>query len=422
MKHKKKVLKNGLKVVTVPMKDNQTATVLVLVEAGSKYEDKKNNGISHFLEHMNFKGTENRPDVSDISLELDSLGSQSNAFTSHEFTGYWAKSNAKNVKKVIDIISDMYLNPLLDENEIKKEKGVILEEFNMYQDLPMRSVNDLFMNLLYEDQPTGMKILGEKENINNFKRDDFIEYRKKHYVADATTVIVAGNINEREVIKEIENKFKNISTAKKHKKIKVKDTQKENAIALEYKKTDQTHFILGTRAFDQFHKDSIVASMIAGVLSGGMSGRLFRKLRDEMGVCYYVRATNEAFTDHGSFEIASGVDNKRVKEVVSVLLSEMKKLKEKKVSDKELKKVKDYIIGNIILGLEASDSWAEYYGIQDVLGREIESPKEKIKKIKEVTAEDIQRVAKKIFKDGNLNLALIGPFKDQKEFKNLLKI
>lgn len=421
MNYKKKTLKNGLRIITIPMKDNNTATALVLVEAGSKYENKKNNGISHFLEHMCFKGTTNRPKPGDISHELDALGAQSNAFTSHEFTGYYAKAHSKQTSKLIDIISDLYLNPIFNDAEIEKEKGVIIEEINMYQDLPMRDIYDLFMNLLYGDKPAGWNIAGPKEVVKSINKKDFEDYRGKHYVASATTVVVAGNIDEKEVIKEIENKFKDVSVDKHHKKEKVKEKQLSPQIKIKNKKLDQTHLVLGTRAFDLFKKDAQIVSVIAGVLGKGMSSRLFHKLREEMGCCYYVRAENNTFTDHGFFDIASGVDKNRVEEVVKVLLEEIKKIKTDLVSDVELKKVKEYLIGNLFLELESSDAFAEFYGVQEILNKPISNPKEKAKRIKEITSQDIKRVANKIFKNENLNLAIIGDI-DKKQESNLKKI
>lgn len=422
MNYKKKILKNGMRLITVPMQDNKTATVLVLVEAGSKYEKKEENGISHFLEHMCFKGTKKRPCSGDISLELDKLGAQSNAFTSQEFTGYYAKVHSKNVFKAIDIISDMYCNPLFNEAEIKKEKGVIIEEMNMYKDLPMRKVGDLFMQLLYGDTPVGRTILGDKGFIEKAQRKDFIKYRGKHYVASATTVVIAGKIQEKEVIKTIEQKFEKINTGKKEQKEKVKDFQKKAQVAIEYKKSDQSHLILGVPAFSLFQKDVLATSVLAGVLGAGMSSRLFKKLRDEMGVCYYVRAENDAYTDHGLLAVSAGVDNKRVAEVTRVILNEFKKLKEEEVSQKELKKVKEKMISNLVMNLESSDSLAEYYGISEVLKKPLEKPQEKIKKIKTITAKDIKRVANKIFKNEKLNLAIIGPTKDKKNLEKILKI
>src|ERR1035437_7992463 len=225
MKFSKKVLHNGLRVITVPMKDNETATVLVLVEAGSKYETKKVNGISHFFEHMCFKGTIKRPKAIDISKELDALGSQYNAFTAQEYTGYYAKSDARHFRRIFDIVSDIYLNSTFPETEMQKEKGVIIEEINMYEDMPPRHVQDLFMELLYGDQPAGWNIAGEKKNILNMKRDDFVKYKKAHYVPEATVIVVAGQVTESEALTEVEKVFGKLPRGRKAKKLKVKEKQ-----------------------------------------------------------------------------------------------------------------------------------------------------------------------------------------------------
>ncbi len=422
MKFKKKILKNGMRIITVPMPESLTATVLVLVEAGSKYEKKEVNGVSHFLEHMCFKGTVKRPLTIDIAGELDSVGAQYNAFTGQEYTGYWAKSSFRKIGKILDIVSDIYINPVFNEKEIEKEKGVIVEEINMYEDMPARDIQDLFDELLYGDQPAGWKILGEKNTVRKFKREDFIKYRNEHYVASATTVIVAGRFEEKKIVSTIENKFKNASTSKKYKKEKVKEDQKQPQILVKYKKTDQTHLVVGFRSYDLFHKENPVLSVLSGVLGGGMSSRLFQKLRSEMGVGYYVRAYNDASTDHGVFQASSGVDNKRVKEVIKAILAEFQRIKSEFVSEDEIKKVKDYLIGNMYLELESSDEIASFYGMQEILkGKEI-SPQEIAKRIREVTPAQIKKAANKIFVDNNLNMAIIGPFKDDKELLKVLKI
>lgn len=421
MKYIKKIFKNGLRVVVVPMKDNPTVTVLVLVEAGSKYETKKINGISHFLEHMCFKGTIKRPKAIDISRELDAIGSQYNAFTAQEYTGYYAKSDAKHFKKIFDVVSDIYLNSTFPETEMQKEKGVIIEEINMYEDMPNRHVQDLMMELLYGDQPAGWNIAGEKKNILQMKRDDFVTYKKDHYLPEATTLVVAGKITEKEVLREVEKIFGGIASGKKSKKLKVVERQSRPEILLKYKETDQTHFVLGVRTYDLFNKKNAVLSILGGVLGGGMSSRLFQKLREEMGVGYYVRAYNDTYTDHGFFQISAGVDNKRIEEVIKEVLLECRKLTKELVSEEELKKVKECLIGNMKLSLESSDDIANFYGGQELLKKEIKKSEEKAKELRKVTAEEIKNLANEIFKDPKLNLALIGPFKNKENFSKILK-
>ena len=420
-KAKKKIYKNGLRVITIPMKDNPTVTVLVLVGTGSDYEPKEINGISHFLEHMCFKGTEKRPSAKVISHELDALGCQYNAFTGSEYTGYYAKGDAKNFRQIFDIISDIYQNSTFPKEELEKEKGVIIEEINMYEDMPQSHVEDLWSEVLYKDQPAGRSTLGTKENIKRMIRDNFINYRNKYYTASNTVIIVSGNVSSFDVYKEVSKKFKSIKVAQVPNKPKTKISQTKREVLVKYKETDQTHFILGVRAFDLFDKRNIKVSMLASVLGAGMSSRLFQKLREEMGVAYYVRAYNNPSLDHGSFQIAAGVSNDRVGEVIKEIIKECNDLKTNKISEQELDKVKSLLIGNMKMSLEATDDIANFYGGQEVLKKEIKTLENKIKEIKSVNVNDIKKMANMLFKTNTLNLALICPFKDGKKFEELLQ-
>jgi len=421
MNYKKTILANGLRVVTVPMKDNPTVTVFVLVEAGSKYETKDKNGISHFLEHMCFKGTEKRPNNFDISTELDTIGAVYNAFTSQEYTGYYAKAEHRQLPKLLDIVSDMYLNPIFNELEIEKEKGVIIEEINMREDLPQYKVQNLINELVYGDQPAGWDITGPKENIKKMTRANFIEYRNKFYVSSATTVIVSGNFEEEKVLIDVESIFSTMPRLEKGIKEKVQEKQTEPAIALFKKDTDQAHLVLGVRTFDTYDDRNKVMDVLVGVLDAGMSSRLFKKLRDEMGVCYYVNASQDALTDHGFFSVSAGVNNELVAEVVSVILAELNKLKAELISDTELKKVKQNLAGTMYLGLESSNSLAKFYGFQEIMNEKIKTPEEIKKEIESVTAEQIKELANEIFVNSNLNLAIVGKFEDKKLFADILK-
>ncbi len=404
------------------MPGSPTVTVFVLVEAGSKYEKKEENGISHFLEHMCFKGTTKRPGSSDISTELDAIGASYNAFTSSEYTGYYAKAQYEQVDKVLDIVSDMYLNPTLPQIEIDKEKGVIIEEINMYEDLPQRKVQDVFGALLYGDQPAGRTVLGPKENIKRFSREDFVKYRDAHYVAEATTVIVAGNFSEAKVLSSIKKIFKEAPTREKAGKEKIKEEQTKPEISLFKKDTDQAHLVLGFRTFDLYDKRNRIMQVLLGVLDAGMSSRLFKKLRDEMGVCYYVSAYHDTLTDHGVLQVNAGVDMKRIREVVVVILDELRKLKLELVGPEELNRTKNNLIGSMFLGLETSNSLANFYGFQEIVRDEIKTPEMIKAEIESVTAEEIKELANQIFVNEGLNLAVIGRFEDKHEFEDVLKI
>lgn len=422
MKYKKTTLPNGLRIIHVPSKGNPSVTVMALVETGSNYEEKRQNGLSHFLEHMMFKGTTRRPTSLDISRELDSLGAQSNAFTSNEMTGYFAKSEKKHFKELLDIISDMYLNPTLPPAELEKERGVILQEISMYEDLPQHKVWDVFGELVYGDTPAGRTILGRSENIKKFTRDDFQDYRTAHYVAKKTVIVIAGDISSKQVVDGVKDLFASIPEHKKVGKEPVKEKQSSPQLSIHNKKTDQTHMIMGFRTFGAKDKRRAALAVLSGVLGRGMSSRLFQRLREDMGVCYYVRTGDSEFTDHGHFTISTGVDNKRVDEVVKAVLEECSKMKNEVVSDAELKKAKDYIIGNLYMGLETTDSLAEFYADQEITRGKIDTPYDMDKEIRKVTGEDVREVAEDIFKNNGLNLAIVGNIKNQAVIKKLLSI
>jgi len=421
MKFTKTILANGLRVITVPMKDNPTVTVLVLVEAGSKYEEKRVSGISHFLEHMCFKGTAKRPKAIDISKGLDALGSEYNAFTAQEYTGYYAKSDARHFREVADVIFDIFLNSTFPETELEKEKGVIVEEINMYRDTPTRHVQDLVMTLLYGDQAAGWNIAGDKDTVENMQRVDFLAYKGAHYLPEGMIIVVAGQIDESEVLAEVRKSFDPIPRGHKAGKLTTVEKQSSPAVLLEYKKTDQTHLVLAARSLDLMSPKTPGLSVLSAILGGGMSSRLFQKLREEMGVGYYVRASNDSYTDHGFLQVSAGVDNRRVAEVVGVILEECKRLTIEEVPAEELHKVQEYLIGNMKLSHESSDDVAGYFGLQELLKKKIETLEEKAGEIRAVTAKDIMALAREIFQDQKLNLALVGPFESSGDFLKILK-
>lgn len=422
MKFNKTVLDNGLRVVTIPMPDNPSVTVLVMVETGSKYETKEINGISHFLEHMVFKGTPRRPNATDISRELDGLGAQYNAFTSQECTGYYAKVNSSRFDEVLDIISDLYMNPVFKTEDMDKEKGVIIEEIRMYQDLPQRDVQDVFASLLFGDQPAGWSVLGTEDHVRSYTKDQLVEYRKKHYVAGATTVIVAGSFDENVGLEKIKKAFSGISTLPKGGKVPVVEEQNAPAIKLKFKETDQTHLVIGFRTFPILDKRIPAIQVLSTILGGGMSSRLFARLRDQLGMCYYVGSSHNPNTDHGDFTVSAGVDSSRAHEAIKEILAQFKRLKDEPVAAAELKKAKDYIAGTTMLGLETSEARAEYAGSQEVLKKKIESIDDVIARIQRVTAEDVQKLAKEIFVDKGLNMAIVGKFKDEADFRTYFSV
>ena len=415
--------KNGLRLVTVPMKNTQAVTVLVLVGTGSKYETKEINGISHFLEHMFFKGTKKRPNTLAISLDLDKVGGIYNAFTGQDETGYWAKVDAKHLDLALDWVSDIFLNSKLDSREIEKEKGVIIEEINMYLDSPREYIEEIWISLLYGDQPAGWFVAGEKKTISGFKRIQFLSYLQNHYTARNTVVVVAGNIGGISKLKQkIQKYFQNIKAGRTKNKDQVTEKQTKPKVLLRYKKTDQTHFSLGVRGCNIFHPDIYIMDILSVILGNGMSSRLWIEVREKEGLGYYVFTDNSTDPDTGYLTTWAGIDNKRVDRAINIILREYKRITNEKINAKELRKAKDYVKGKTILRMESSDVQARFYGNQELFENKILTLDEKFAKIEAVTADDIQRVAKDAFRPGKLNLALIGPFKDKNKFERLLKI
>ncbi|MEK7664829.1 MAG: pitrilysin family protein [Patescibacteria group bacterium] len=422
--YKKTTLKNGLRIITVPMENSNSVTVLLLVGAGSKYETKNINGISHFLEHMFFKGTKKRFNTLKIAETLDMVGGEYNAFTSKEVTGFWAKVDKKHKDVALDWISDIFLNSKFDEKEIEREKGVIIEEINMYLDTPTAYIGDLFEELLYKDQPAGWKVIGEKDNILSFNRQKVLDYYKNHYSSKNTIICVAGGINQAKIESEIQDCFKNIENRNTALKAKVKEEQKKPELLIYYKKTDQTHFCLGARAYNIFSQKRYALVLLSIILGGNMSSRLFIKVRERSGLAYSIHTSSDLATDNGYLVTQAGIDHKNLEKSIKIILKEYKDLKDKKVSEKELQKAKDYLKGTMSLSLDSSDSLASFYSLQELLEENILTAEEKFKKIDEVSISDINKVANDIFLQEKLNLAVIGPFekKDKYKLEKILKI
>ncbi len=418
----KTTLKNGLRIITVPTKSTQAVTVLVLVGTGSKYETKETNGISHFLEHMYFKGTKKRSSQISVAETLDKVGGIYNAFTSEEYTGYFAKVAVSQMELALDLVSDIYLNSILPEKEVEKEKGVIIEEINMIYDHPLSYVQTLWPKLLYGDQPAGWDVAGTKESVTKINYQKLIDYMKSQYVSKNTIICIAGKIDAEEVIKKIKKYFSKINTAPFKSKLKVSEGQTGPGCLLHQRKTDQTHLCLGVRGYNVFHPRRYTQEILGVILGGMMSSRLFIELRAKLGIAYYVSTTISSDTDTGYLVTQTGVDNRKTELAISTILKEYKKISQKRIPQIELKKAKDNIKGKLVLELESSDAQASFYAGQELLEKKILTPEEIFKKIDRVTVNDILKVAKEIFQPQKLNLALIGPFEDKKPFEKILTI
>jgi predicted Zn-dependent peptidase len=394
------------------MEGQRTATALILVEAGSKYEKREENGLSHFLEHMCFKGTERRPGPQIVAQELDALGAEYNAFTGHEYTGYFAKVAREHLPAALDIVADIFTAPRFLPEDIEREKGVIIGEIDMRADMLPSRASELFMELLYGDQPVGRPIPGLRERIKEFSREDFLAYRSKHYVPGATLVVVAGDFNRAAVRRQIHRLFAGIKRGAKESKEPVNTTLPSARVRYQEKGSDQTHLMLGVPGIPIQHADVPAATLLAAVLGGGMGSRLFRRIRGDLGLGYYVHASHDAFTDHGIFTIAAGVASSRCEEAISAIRDELKHLRDAAVPAEELSRVKSMLRGKFVLGLESSHDVAEYFGIQTILKRSFETPEENIRRLERVGSDDLRRLARKLFAPERLRLAAVGPRTD----------
>jgi len=424
MNYKKKVLANGLRVLTIPMPGLESVTVLVMAGAGSRYETRNNSGISHFLEHMAFKGTEKRPNAMAISSLIDGMGGEFNAFTGKETTGYYIKSSKERYETSLDVLSDMLMNSKLDPKEIDKERGVIIEEINLYEDMPVRKIGDIYEQLLYGDTPMGWDIAGNKEIINKISREDFVSYMAELYSADNLTVVVAGGIDSEDAESLVEKHFGEMKAFPIKKYEALVEKQDKPQVLVKHKQTEQIHIALGVRTVSLASPKRYPLSLLAAILGGGMSSRLFHEVREKRGLAYYVRTHSDEYADAGTLVSMAGIDPKRVVEAVEVMMAEYRKVArgEMGLTEEELTKAKEFLKGHLVLDLEDSRSVSVYYAHQELLEEKIENPADVLAQIDKVTKEEIEAVGKEFLKESTLNLALIGNFEDRQKLEDLLKL
>jgi len=416
-------LKNGMKVLLAPVAGAESVTVMVMSGTGSRYETKEENGMAHFLEHMLFKGTKNRKTAKLISEEIDGIGGNFNAFTTKDHTAYYAKADKRHFDVAFDVVSDIFLNPTLPKGEIERERGTVVEEINMYEDMPARSVIDAAdLTLFGANHPLGRTILGPKTNIKSFTRTQFIEYFNRNYVAENSALCVAGAFSKTKVLKEAERVFKNMRTGNAPTFVPYVHIQDAPRVDIKYKKTDQTHLVLSVPSYALHHPHEAVPEVLAAILGGGMSSRLFLEVRERRGLAYYVRAENEQYADTGSFYMRAGVSNPSVVDAVSVTLKELQKITKTLVSPAELKKAKEYVKGTAALSLDTTDARAQYIGYTALVQGKKGGLQAFNRQIDAVTPKQIRDAARELFTTNNLNLTIIGPHKNTEELLKLLKV
>lgn len=417
----KTTLGNGIRVLKIPNKNIDTVTALAIFCTGSRDEKGRMEGIAHFLEHMIFKGTEKRPKAIDISKELDGIGASYNAFTGKEYTGFYIKAEKKNLELALDMLSDILLHSKFESAEIENEKGAVIEEINMYEDAPMRNIPSVFENMLYEGQSLGHDQLGSKENVISFSRRNLLSFYRRHYRPDNLVIAISGNFNAPKTDTLVEKFFSAFEESDKVcRRIKNYDRQSCPEICLKYKRTDQSNLSLGFRTFPREHPDQYALEILSVILGGNSSSRLYERIREKEGLVYYIYTYTEDFYDAGYLTIQAGIGNDKCEKAVGLIMEEIRKIKTEEISEEEIALAKNHIRGRIAISLESSSTLASFIASQELLTGKILTPQDKFDKINAVTSEDLKRVAENVFMDNRMNLAIIGPFRNKKNFLKIL--
>jgi predicted Zn-dependent peptidase len=414
-------LPNGLRVVTAPMPQAKSVACFVMLAAGSRYETRETNGIAHFAEHMFFKGTERRPTARDIAGEIDAIGAEFNAFTSKEYTGYYVKCAAEHRDVALDVLVDMLRNSRFDAAEIDREKGVIVEEMNMYYDTPRDYLEGVYDELLYGDQPLGWDIIGTKETVRAATRETFLDYLDRWYRAPRMVAGVAGAVGD-DVLARLQELLGDVRDGTSGQPAPVAVEQAAPRVKLHTKASDQAHVRVGVHSYPLVHEDRYALALLATVLGGGMSSRLFTEVRERRGLAYYIYGHNMGYTDTGTLYAQGGVDIGRIDEAVKTIVSEFARIAAEPVEADELEKARNFAKGRLILSLEDPKGMIVFGLRSEVLEDEVREPDEVISGLEAVTVEDIQRVAQDIIREDRLNFALIGPFDDPERFEKLLAL
>ncbi len=416
-----KTLENGLRMMTHPMPNMESVAIGIWVRAGGRYENPKQDGISHILEHLLFKGTATR-DMMAIKQEIEGRGGSFNGFTSEEHTCYLVKVLGKDACLGVDILSDMVQNPRLDDSEILKEKEVIVEEIKMYKDIPAHYVHEILAEEMWPNQPLGMPLAGTVETVNSITKKDIVDYKNAFYNPKNTFVIAAGNISDS-ALAEMAGKYMSGAEAGPVSKFSnAVISQASPRVRLNTKKTEQTHLAMGFHTMDRFHPDKHAMSIMNIILGANMSSRLFHIVRDEMALCYEISSSVRRYEDCGALVISAGVDDKKLIKSIGVILKELKRLSKEPVSEGELRRAKEYYKGQLLFALEDTMSHMLWLGEKVVAGEKDLSAKPILEKIDAVKTEDIMRIAKNVFIEKNINLAVIGPALDEKLIRDALHI
>ncbi len=406
-----RTLKNGIPVFLIPRPDVPSATIMVSVKVGSRYESEDISGASHFIEHLLFKGTKRRPTSVDISRELDRFGAEYNAYTSKDTTTFYVKIDAAELPRAIDLLNDMLMHSQFDAEELDRERNVIVEEINMYDDNPSSKMEDMLEGIVFAGNALGRQITGPREVIQTIPRETLMAYQAAHYIPSRTAIAIAGTIS-KEAEAKLETTFGKWKEPKKS-QVRAIETfvpMKGDWLAFYSKKTEQAQLGLAFHGYQATAKELPAVKLLAQILGGSMSSRLFVEVREKRGLCYFVSAGHIAFEDTGAFMITSGLDTKRIGEAVEVIWKEVQKIVKDGVTATELKHAKEHVRGKMTLYFEDTSNQASWYLRQWQTYGKIRTPEISVQELEAVTQKQIQEVAKALFQPNNLFVSLVGAF------------
>jgi predicted Zn-dependent peptidase len=418
--YERNTLSNGLRVLTAPLDHAQSVACYVMVGSGSRYENASNRGIAHFTEHMVFKGTERRPTAKDLALEVDRIGGEVNAFTSKEYTGYYIRCAGEQRDTALDVLIDMLRNSKFEPEELEREKGVIVEEMNMYFDTPRDYVSSVYEELMFGANPLGWEVLGTRDTVQGADRSTFLDYLNSWYTPARMVVGVAGAVGDN-LLPFLEERLGDMSGNGHGEPTPASlEHTTEPQVRIHRKDSDQANLCLGVPSYPLEHPDRYALQMLSSVLGTGMSSRLFLEVRERRGLAYYVYGYNSSYTDAGTLMSQAGVDLNRADEAAKVIATEFRKLAEEPLSADELDKVRALAKGRFVLQTETPNGLILFGLRREVLEGNVIEPAEYIERIEAVTAEDIQRVAQDLMGSNGIRLAVIGPFDDEDVFREAI--
>lgn len=407
---------NHLQALTLPMKDRESAAVAIWVKVGGRYEPKRLSGVSHFLEHMLFKGTQRRSSRQ-IKKEIEGVGGMLNAFTAEEATCYFAKLPSQHFGRALDVLSDMVNEASLLSVELEKERPVILEEIKMYRDQPSQYVHEIMGELLWPNQPLGRSLAGTPETVSAIRRQDMVDYMKRYYQPQNVLVSVSGSVSHQDVLKMARRFFEKRKGAGHSIFERAAIRQAKPVFHFFKKDTEQTHLVVGFHGFSKKDPRRYALGVLNILLGANMSSRLFEEVREKRGLAYEIKSGVGHYQDTGSLTVSAGVENQKTLLAIQIILKELGKLAKRVVPKEELKRAKDYFTGQFLMGLEDTLDHLLWVGEKVLYREDLPDRKQITDSINRVTAGDIQRVAKQIFQTANANLALIGPQKEKEQEK-----